>query len=257
MLIYGMKRSGNHAIINWLLPHARFRFFNDIIQIEPVLRGDVEIPAPQRYSAWLQSRTSFGRRFVPQPLRPTVLASIEDHQLSVQPFYNYPEGTRVLLLLRDPANMFASRIRKAFLIDHPSYPRNVDESMSRLIALWKSYAREYLGETSLLPNKVCVYFNAWFVNTQYRKELSKRLGLIFTDEGYSRVSWRGGGSSFDGVEYDGNTSNLKVLDRPGQLLDNEREILETIMMDKELNELASRVKAGACAGGSGTGTSVR
>ena len=49
-LVHGMKRSGNHAVINWLLPHDQFVFFNNVIEIIRVLAGKTTIPAPTDYT---------------------------------------------------------------------------------------------------------------------------------------------------------------------------------------------------------------
>jgi len=173
------------------------------------------------------------------------LVSLEDHELDVQPFRNTPSSVTHVLILRHPQNLFASRIRKAFLIDHPAYPRHAGKLLNNQIKLWKSHAREFLGETKRLPNLTGVYFDRWFVDQEYRAAVSHQLGLEFTDAGISEVSQEGGGSSFDGTHFDGRSESMDVLNRRDHLDTKEQELLETILSDPELADLRRRLEA-AC-----------
>ncbi|MEO1743319.1 MAG: hypothetical protein AAFR99_16095, partial [Cyanobacteria bacterium J06629_9] len=111
------------------------------------------------------------------------------------------------LILRDPFNLLASRIKS-------NMSRITDSSAAEIIQLWKSYAKEFLGETKILTqNKVCINFNRWHSSQMYRKGIADSLGLQFTDAGRERVKGYGGGSSFDGRNHDGEASQLKVLER--------------------------------------------
>jgi hypothetical protein len=144
--------------------------------------------------------------------------------------------------MRDPCNLFSSRIRKASLLkNHPAYPKHTGPAMNRVLKLWKSHAREYLGLTNHLENKVCIYFDSWFSNQDYRQSIIRKLNLEFTDSGFSKVSQEGGGSSFDKTHFDGSTRIMDVLNRQSYLTDPERYLLENILADDELRELAHRI----------------
>ena len=182
------------------------------------------------------------------------MVSLEDHHLSVVPFKNPTCTVNNILILRDPYNLFSSRIRRASLVNHPAYPRERGEAMNRVVSLWKEHAREYLGITNILRNKICIYFNTWFSDKTYRREISNSLGLKFSDQGYSDVSKKGGGSSFDRTKYDGKSHMMDVLNRKGLLTDDELEFLELITDDNEIQELACmieshKVKSEDCNGG--------
>ncbi len=97
--------------------------------------------------------------------------------------------------------------------------------------------------TKHLENKVCIYFNSWFSDQDYRQSISQKLNIEFTDSGFSKVSQIGHGSSFDGTQYDGNNQKMKVLARQRFLNDSERQLLEKILADDELQELAHRITA--------------
>ena len=87
-----------------------------------------------------------------------------------------------------------------------------------------------------------VSFNAWFTSPDYRRALSTRLGLNFSDEGFKRVSGAGGGSSFDRTDFNGDNARMKVLARASQLDANESELLAIILADEELRELGRRIE---------------
>jgi hypothetical protein len=171
----------------------------------------------------------------------SLIVSLEDHDLQVRPFLKIPCDVTNILIMRDPYNLFSSRIRKASLVENPAYPKHTGPAMNRVLKLWKSHAREYLGLTNHLENKVCIYFNSWFSNRDYRKSISRKLNIKFTDNGFSKVTQIGGGSSFDNTHFDGNNRMMDVLNRQSCLTDSERQLLENILADDELQELAHRI----------------
>jgi hypothetical protein len=242
-----MKRCGNHAIINWLKPHANFIFFNNVVDIAAILRNEKPIPEPLDFREWITQRLVAKRLGILVPLRAAtirhrpLIASLEDHDLAYCPFKEPPCPLQHALFIRDAKNMFASRIHKAFALDHPAYPREPGPLMDRAVELWKSHAREYLGETQVLNHKVCIYFNAWFNNPAYRQGISQQLGFKFTDAGIAQVSTKGGGSSFNNTEFNGNTQAMKVLNRHESLTGPARELFDFVFQDTELGDLNQRV----------------
>lgn len=234
ILVHGMKRSGNHAIIQWMLAQGEFTFHNNIVPIAAILRGDRPLPEPRDFAAWRAERVSPGQ---------SICASLEDHRPDFRPFCDLPADVTQILILRDPENFLASRIRKAGKAIHPAYPRGPGPMLTRVTEGWKAHAREFLGLTNHLHNKVPVYFNAWFSDEAYRARLSARLGLDFSDAGYAQVSGVGGGSSFDRTTFDGENRRMKVLERKTQLSEDEARFLAEVLRDEELRELGRRVEA--------------
>jgi hypothetical protein len=163
---------------------------------------------------------------------------LEDHPLEQRVFAPTPALSH-LLVVRDPVNMLASRIRKASQIaPNPAYPLAPGPLMDRIVRNWKAHARELLGETSLLENKICVSYERWCEASDYRRAISERLGLRFDDSGFSRVSGIGGGSSFDRTRFDGAAAAMRVFERRELLNDAERHLLESALSDPELTLLA-------------------
>jgi len=105
------------------------------------------------------------------------------------------------------------------------------------VKLWKRHAQEFAGVTNHLENKVCISFDAWFSNQNYRKQISQKLNLEFTDAGFSKISNKGGGSSFDKTSFDGNNQMMNVLNRKANLKESEQQLLEDILADDDLQEL--------------------
>lgn len=252
IVVHGMKRSGNHAIIHWLLAHGRFIFINNILPINPVLSGKELIPSQAEFNyQWLRKRLPLHKRF-PVSLdfgskrllwKPSMMVSLEDHDLKTTPDLIAACRVENILIIRDPQNMFASRIRKASTrTSHPAYPARAGADLDRVIRLWKVHAREFLSTTSHLENKTCIYFDLWFSSREYRMSICQALGFNFTDKGYSKVATEGGGSSFDRTNPESGNQRPDVLNRQSYLQEHEQELLENIFADKELSDLARKIR---------------
>lgn len=224
-LLHGMKRSGNHALVNWLQPQLGFRFLNNVIPIAPILLNQKKMPAPVDYDVWRHS-ANIGKT--------PVLASLEDHDLKVNPFKNIDSRFVRLLIVRHPDNLFSSRIHKAFLINNPAYPRNNGDLMQRVVNLWKQHARAYLEPGGEHAGRIAILFDAWFRDEDYRRAISEKLNIPFDDSGYAQVSRHGGGSSFDGTRWHGDNRKMSVNSRADELNDTERALLDELYEDKEL-----------------------
>jgi hypothetical protein len=248
IVIVGMKRSGNHAVASWLLRQDQFLYFNNVLPMRPILTGKMTVGPPRSVSSWLRRqlrrRASRAGSRVPalitqfatrgQPL----LVGLEDHPPEQRVFLPAPALSHVLVV-RDPVNMLASRIRKASRIEpNPAYPLEPGPLLDRIVRDWKAHAREFLGETNVLENKVCLDFARWFAEESERRRVSGELGLRFDDSGFSTVSRIGGGSSFDGTGFDGDSRQMRVLDRREELTEAERRLLDRALVDRELLELA-------------------
>lgn len=246
-LFHGLQRSGNHAIINWLGGLDKILFFNNVIGPGPIWRGEKEIPKPVPYSFWLKKKLSERRSFLPFFVKKAkyknhhVLASIEDMELSTRVFIETSRPVKHILLVRDPRNLFASRIRRKLngSTKHLGYPIEAGHFMDRIMVLWRSHVREFLGQTSFLNNKTCIFFDAWFVSEEYRRGIASALGFTYHDVGMGAVTHWGGGSSFDGLSFSESAKSMRVLDRASQLTNYERGILDLYLnYDQEAIELS-------------------
>ncbi|MGV9199856.1 MAG: hypothetical protein ACOC4M_13685, partial [Promethearchaeia archaeon] len=119
-----------------------------------------------------------------------------------------PNDVTNILVIRDPYNLAASKYKSE---KNKGYPLGRYFNQGK-IKLWISYAREYLGQTSFLENKITINYNRWVQDNNYRKNILNKINLSFNEK-YENVPEMGGGSSFDGTEYSNDPKKMKVLER--------------------------------------------
>ena len=204
--IIGMRRSGNHALINWIVSQipGDTLFFNDV---------DIFDPLNKNCLVGFYKDNSNGKY-------DCIIYSYEDRLLSCVSNANiYPQKKVYkhaakekldLIILRDPFNLLASRRKYIGQLDRKTtYISGLKPSQ-----LWITYANEYLGVTKYLRNKkIAVNYNKWCSSKKYRAELANSLGIVFTDHGFGKVAKFGGGSSFDSTKYDGQASEMETTQR--------------------------------------------
>ncbi|MGF1480222.1 MAG: hypothetical protein ACFB4I_12140 [Cyanophyceae cyanobacterium] len=264
---FGLRRSGNHALINWIVKQNNDSFVHlnnvklytnkdpyksfaeaTISGINPLVyhQGVVKFRRFIKYSlqpdvAYIYggNRPELDREQLRIQFKTLLIHSYEHYTLS-QVLGSWFEEKRTkflgksqrcfdLLLLRDPYNTFASLIKRGEKLDDPH----------AVIQKWIDHAKEYLGLSSYLQNRVSVNYNYWFTDKQYRQELAQSLGLSFTDAGIDTVSAVGRGSSFDKTAYDGKASQMPVLLRYQKYLDHP--VMLKVLANKELNELSEEI----------------
>ena len=136
-----------------------------------------------------------------------------------------------VLILRDAYNTFAS-------VWHGK--RRMRNRLHRFYrSQWKAYAKEFLGQTSFLPeDTVKISFNAWFADDEYRRQTAATLGLDHADRGVDEVSSDGGGSSFSGQEFQNQARYMAVLDRWRHFIDDPEYVAA---FDEETVELSRQI----------------
>jgi hypothetical protein len=133
-----------------------------------------------------------------------------------------------VLVLRDPFNLFASRLQCSW-----------GNMALNQVAFWLEHASEFVGKTSYLQNKLVVSFNDWFRSEDYRRNLAEAIGRPFSDKALQNVSPWGDGSSFDGKSFDGRAQQMAVLDRWRHFQDDDR--YRQLFDRPELWQLAEQV----------------
>ncbi|MEX0902971.1 MAG: hypothetical protein WDZ76_09645 [Pseudohongiellaceae bacterium] len=206
--LIGLQRSGNHALINWILAQARKPqlFFNDVGPEDPLCEERLRSPA-------MRQNPSGEYELVVYSYEDRLLETVTDPHVypQRQNRYGHQTGARIdVLILRDPFNTFASR---EF---HTMVPTRRSTYVSGLTGpqLWTTYAREAANQTNLLGDaKVVVNYNQWCRSREYRKQLARQLGLQFTDRGFNEVTVFGGGSSFDATSYSQQAQAMAINER--------------------------------------------
>lgn len=194
-VVFGLRRTGNHAIINWIcnqsIPSAHYNncvhdpFGN--IQTSFTKKFYLEDGICDNSNRKLDSFKSVVFNFENQ--------SIKEVTFGLKLLRLNMEKVRYIVIVRDPFNLFASRMRGS-------------NGGGRFVDIWKSHVQACMGN----PDIIGINFNKWFSEKIYREKLAKRLGLEFTDEGVDQVFWFGA-SSFDAKNFDGQAQKMKVLER--------------------------------------------
>lgn len=186
-----MSRSGNHGVIRWLVAHYEeagyeVYFYNNTVV---AFLEHIEFIAPH----------------VDKSVKKVFLVSFEDVHINQRFSTLSSFADHNILLLRDPANLFASRLvglaPDRGLSMPPSYGEKEKafavEATSRALPFqmekYLNHHAEFSGKTHFLSNKVCISYNNWVMDESYRaKIVVDKLGLSFTDAKYETRA----GSSF-------------------------------------------------------------
>ncbi|MEO3417092.1 hypothetical protein AAFO92_20750 [Roseovarius sp. CAU 1744] len=205
LVLFGMRRSGNHLAINWILGQVPGSavFYNNIRQTaHPFDVGMRE----------------FRLRF--PNTRPKIILSYEDLKPSEIMNGPLPEflADRAArhdahiqsgVILRDPYNLFASRLKK--------WPERfaTDTDIRRQQELYTDHSALALnpvpvfGEMPVVP----ILYNPLVSDPAYRQDLAGRLRIQDGSTGLDDVPLYGHGSSFDGYQTQGADVRAGVFDR--------------------------------------------
>lgn len=240
--VAGIKRSGNHAVMNWILGHypGTFYLHNCSLQVNAT-----QLIRPTSNRLHLADTHP---EYIPvgkDSEKGLAIVSYEDNdpdkvfrpgrEVHYKEYFGADSYNHVLIL-RDPYNMTASRLYREYLPNHWVRYRILDGKHEALAELWKMYARLFL-EKENDPNWLCVCFNRWFKDINYRKKLSAKINKPFTDVGYRGSTWRPGKTSFEhGYEC---TENYKIEDRWRNYIAHSgyRKFIE----DEEMEELSRQI----------------
>lgn len=222
--LYGLKRAGNHGIMTWMaslyedpvwllnnsLPFTDpFETFNHDGVWDPGVpcfivpeKGDSQAKLTNKSCLFISYEDIGLERITGREIIPNRIETIGDSH-----------ETFSVLILRDPFNLMASRIRKK--------TPTVSEFKLYSDALngWKDYALEFVGKGSFLSDCIKISYNDWFIDMDYRKEIALQLGRPFSDKGLNVVTTAGRGSSFDDLAYNGKAQEMDVLQRWSSLKD--------------------------------------
>jgi hypothetical protein len=224
--VVALWRSGHHAVIQWILRHLSGRgcFMNDCDVGRSPFATECRDDADKRHLA-----------------RGVDLAAEEPGRLSHKDYlvfnFEHEQLTEVfspaflarrdtltgasrrrlhVVVLRDPFNNFASLLRWA-RAPRPGRLKPKHSDVAGCGELWKSYARELLDETHIVPSeRILVRYNDWLTDDAYRAEIAAAIGFTATDAGLDRVAPWGAntwGESFDGLAYDGRAREMDLLQR--------------------------------------------
>lgn len=203
-LVLAHKRSGHHAIIDWILSQYQgtrlhYNFANKRTGGNLVDQCD---------SCWsscpnLRSRTTV-RALSINLENYAVLSQRDLERLLEECRHTFPRARRLFLVLvvRDAYNNFASCLLR--------------RKDSWRASIWENHARLFLGDLPICSTgfqRVRISFNHWFLSQSGKESIASQLGVDEFVSRQERVPHFGGGSSFDGLMLDGRGSEMKVMER--------------------------------------------
>ena len=233
--LYSFARAGHHAVMNWICEQSRPSVYFDnstILKGENLsIKSNTHTMFPDNSDEIAEVRlrgvNRKGKNIVP------ILPKVSECKLVVIGFIYanivkrsnlYLKNKNVIIVLRDPYNWVASRVK---------HGGGVLLKTKGLLPLWKDYAKICLGDIKLHLdnlNLIDINYNAWFSSEEYRKNLANRLGIQFTDKGLGYLKHMGI-SKFQSEETNGR--KLNVLERYNEIDVNS-------YIDDEMKELSKR-----------------
>ena len=186
-----MHRSGINAIGRWLLRQSPLKDK----EISPICGDWIEGIHNYSYISQINHPEHFNyKEFITE----NTVATIERESIDSIGI----DGFTTVILIREYKNWLASVLK--------SYNRVLIQQDMRIVM---KDIRKYV---SIITNKEglnVIHYDKWCVSSDYRKGICKKLDLTYTNAGFKDVSSNGGGSSFDGIRFDGKADKMNTLDR--------------------------------------------
>ena len=235
-IVFGMARSGHHAIVNWMcnqFPGYTIHYNNCTKELEDYKfvtssHAPIEYHNPGDNEYNIYTMEHFDLDLVGKFKMMTIV-----------------ENPTCIIILRDLLNWVASSILQRnwnnYKLDEnikSIYEHATDDQgrhYNTTIEIFKDHIKEALNITNRLENKLVIGYNHWTQDAQYRKYIADRIGMNFTDDGFKDVAQFGNRSSFDGNNYRYTADKMDTLQRYKHL---NNDIIERIMSDNELVELS-------------------
>ena len=193
-----LRRSGSHGVINWLMGH--FDNIDAFMNIDNCGVGVGHSCATEIHGNKHTNMLYSYENVSPYDLRTYV--NIKNEEVNHNFKNNYGDSfPKKILIIRNPLNWAASHIHA-----------RIKEGSTNYNEINFTQYKEYLKAMDDDDFYIIIY-DHWFQYPEYRRKIENDLNLIESDGWFERVSNYGGGSSFDGVNFDGNAQKMDVLER--------------------------------------------
>ena len=227
--VYGLRRSGNHAIIAWLLKNMCTK---EVTNTEPLIMpfpdaGFISQRCGDVYhlndvgSVWAQRNPAYLRALIDAYISmgaKKIILSYEDypHKMGHYDFnkdqFYFLENSKKIVITRDLANTFASRIKRSMVkFGEPNWNKTPNPFFinQRLVTIWMF--NELFKGTK-------IKYSDWLTSKEYRDQISKDLNVPNRDI-TSEISNAGGGSSFKNtLDKDTLLSRYKQIEFPKEII---------------------------------------
>ncbi len=254
---FGLRRSGNHAVINWILGLENdILFFNQVnLYEDPVItHSPISVPknvrTPKVRVNGKVKNTNISI-YESSSLNKNILCSYEHinmNSLDIKKLNhsifsrlgNYDNHINVYVI-RNIFNVIPSLLKLISKTKkRPLEVKEIRYTVKDLIMLWRGYACLTLSNNSETRSSfVPILYEKWLMEQDYRNEIAKEFGFINKDKNIDFVSDAGGGSSWNGI--DNKVDKSSLLNRWQDILPNERQIvIEVLKENLDIIDLVSK-----------------
>lgn len=183
--IYGLMRSGNHAIIAWLMANlAGLKKEPATIAVKDLNQGlIVQQLGTVFHINNVRGNVADHIDFCIDKGATTILMSYEDQPVAKAADNHFLANARQITITRDLNNLLASRYKAMLRNDEWSRYFSFNEDLYRV------WLQHRMHENT-------VHFEKWFTSKEYRDKISEKLGVENLDVTW-HVSGCGKGSSFE------------------------------------------------------------
>lgn len=206
---YGLMRSGNHTIIEWIqnqfagevtcfLNNIKHGDFDPYMSYEQKVLTGVDDQIDIEVLRMMKKRLlvySYEDRQELQTDNKTFYKSVfqPEFEKNRQAYLGASKHQFDVLIIRDPFNFLASRLRLMQIRG----PQGGVSDLPLIVNNWKILAKEAVKLIrSPQPRKFVVIFRRWVIDRSYRKNLSQLLMGTYNDSSIRNTPEFGGGSSF-------------------------------------------------------------
>lgn len=241
IMIHGMRRSGNHIIIEWIINSLdkKYLFLNDLSTREVLVRSSFfNFYSKGDYINYFIDELQLqSLSLIRNTKKELFIYSLEDYRFENIDLFksenNFGSSQKFfdILIIRDPFNLFVSRIKSKML--------SVKSAKVDMVGLWKDHAKEYLKRIKIPKSKLVINYNKFISDYNYRSDIANLLGCKSNEDVLKKVPKPGKGSSFNNFDFDGKGTEIKVLERWKEYLHDE--FYMSIFKDKELIELSEKI----------------
>ncbi|MDJ0661878.1 MAG: hypothetical protein QNJ42_20695 [Crocosphaera sp.] len=251
--VFGIRRSGNHAIISWIINNypGSLLFVNNVnghdtipfpyspimpehkkpFQDRITVKNIPYFQAKKKFSAFLKflftrpsiyslvpSDKSVNLSYLLNIDKDCLIYSFEDIHISDMRLPRFYESAEKYIgSSKSKINIIILRDPFnlfASLLKSKMIKKNSQDGQ-KYISLYKTFALSYLQYLSMQDNDtIFINYNQWMSQEDYRIDIANKLGLLpQAKDLIETVVDRGGGSSFDKLSYNNQASSMKVFER--------------------------------------------
>lgn len=207
----GMQRSGNHAIIEWLLNHFNYYSHRNNILGFHYTDKPAQIYEQISDNNTVECHIDSWENYYPGRIQ--TLKKEHDNFFSFSSSSSSDSSFTtsifpLIVILRDPYNWWASYYRFPIL-----NPNVLNQPREYAITKYIAHA-EYIKKSTKKIYNNYISYNKWVNNYDYRREIEERYGLKKSDVGMNKVSETSKfGSTFDRFAYQNKANKMKIEER--------------------------------------------